>query len=379
MNQLHEDTATIAAPGRLTRDCEPTDRSTVEPGIAQTGAPLIQFLKPSECANWKIPDGHHLIGDHHIVRGEIFIIGGTQGVGKSRAVTYLAGCGATGDDWFGRKVHSQFRTLVIQNENGMFRLKGELSAACEETGLNLDEWLRVSPPPDDGLRFSDPNFREEIAEEILRFRPGVIVVDPWNAVAADDTQKSYIEAFKYIQAATPAGEDKPAIGIVAHLRKPNVNDRRGRDGMHRLSGSYALASRPRSIFIMDSASNDETDDRVVWSCPKNNNGQLGQRSAWHRSGAGFVPCEDFDWDEYDADGRAEPGRPAAATPEDYAALLPPEGLTYTAWLKKAGEELGVSKATFSRAIPKCTTGPKPLVHKSAALERYQPIKSKLVS
>lgn len=346
----------------------------LENGLQETSPAAVQFLSPSDCANWEIPEGHHLIGEHHIVRGDIFVIGGTQGVGKSRAATHLALCGATGEDWFGRPVHSHFRTLMIQNENGMFRLKSELAAVSNEAGLNLDDWLRVTAPPDDGLRFSDPAFRDLICEEILRFKPGVIVIDPWNAVASDDTQKSYIEAFSSIQAATPAGDEKPAIGIVAHLRKPNISDRKGRDGMHRLSGSYALASRPRSVFIMEAASNDEQDDRVVWSCPKNNNGRLGQRSAWYRTEARFEPCPDFDWDEFDADGRAEPGRPASAAPEDYAALLPLEGLSHTAWLKKAIEELGVSKATFNRNIHKCLEEPKPLVHKSAALERYQPIR-----
>ena len=37
--------------------------------------------------------------------------------------------------------------------------------------------------------------------------------------------------------------------------------------MHRLAGIYALASRPRCIFIMDPVGHDETDHRVVWSCP----------------------------------------------------------------------------------------------------------------
>jgi hypothetical protein len=344
--------------------------------------PKVRFLKPSECASYQIPKGHLLVGDQHIVRGEIFVIGGTQGVGKSRAVTYLAACGASKNDWFGRTIHHQFRTLIIQNENGILRLKDELQAVQSETDLDLDDWLRVTSPPDEGLRFSDPDFKKEICDEIERFAPSVIAIDPWNAVAGDDQQKDYLKAFSDILSACPSGDKKPAIGIVAHLRKPNLNDRRGRDGMHRLAGSYALASRPRCVFIMDPASNDETDDRVVWSCPKNNNGKLGERSAWYRTNGLFKPCSDFDWDTYDSDGHSKVGRKPKATLEDYAALLPPKGLTNTEWLQLAVRQLGVSKATFNRNLRECLCEPNPIVHKSKVTGKYHPIRrdqDKLVS
>jgi len=81
----------------------PSRNTALEPSFEtekeeDTHLPKIRFLSPSECSDYQIPEGHLLIGNQHIVRGEIFVIGGTQGVGKSRAVTYLAACGATGDD-----------------------------------------------------------------------------------------------------------------------------------------------------------------------------------------------------------------------------------------------------------------------------------------
>jgi len=243
-----------------------------------------------------------------------------------------------------------------------------------ETEVNLDDWLRITSPPEEGLRFSDPGFKREVCDEIERFNPGVIVIDPWNAVAGDDQQKDYLKAFRDIQSACPRGDDKPAIGIVAHLRKPNLNDRRGRDGMHRLAGSYALTSRPRSVFIMDAASNDESDDRVVWSCPKNNNGKLGERTAWYRTNGLYRPCSDFDWDEYDNESQTRVGRKPKASPEDYVALLPPEGLINTEWQLLAENELRVSKATFNRKLQECLSEQNPLVHKSEITGKYQPLK-----
>ena len=46
------------------------------------------------------------------------------------------------------------------------------------------------------------------------------------------------------------------------------------------------------------ASEDETSDQVVWFNPKNNNGRLVAGTAWHRKTAGFIPAQEFDWEEF---------------------------------------------------------------------------------
>jgi hypothetical protein len=53
---------------------------------------------------------------------------------------------------------------------------------------------------------------------------------------------------------------------------------------------------------MQSASDDTTDNRIVWTCCKNNDGELGQRSAWERKNGLFAPVQDFDWKAFNADG-----------------------------------------------------------------------------
>lgn len=60
-----------------------------------------------------------------------------------------------------------------------------------------------------------------------------------------------------------------------------------------------LASLPRSVFVMIRGSEDEADDTVVWCNPKNNNGALAPRSAWHRKANRFDPAPDFDWSDFD--------------------------------------------------------------------------------
>jgi hypothetical protein len=50
---------------------------------------------------------------------------------------------------------------------------------------------------------------------------------------------------------------------------------------------------------MQAADDDPEDRRVVWTCCKNNDGELGARSAWERANGLFAGVEEFDWDEFD--------------------------------------------------------------------------------
>ena len=335
--------------------------------------PLIEARKPSEFINWVMPEGHLILGDNQIIRGEVFLIGGTQGVGKSRAVAALALSGATGEDWMGHKTHTKFKTLIVQNENGNLRLKDELTALQAETDVNLDDFLLVTPIPAEGLNFQDAQFRDDLREILDSFKPDVVVLDPWNAVAEDNTQKAYGEAYRVVKSGCLNSDSPPAIGIVAHVNKPNVNDKKGRGAMNRVSGSHLLVSVPRCVWMMDSVTDDITDNRVILTNPKSSNGMPSPRSAWMRTAGLYQPLPDFDWTEYDEEASSSSsGRRAKHSDEDYVSLLPLEGLKRAAWFEKADDALGVSKSTFDRARRDLVKSG--AVHYSEVLNRYQPIK-----
>src|SRR5207237_5083802 len=96
-------------------------------------------------------------------------------------------------------------------------------------------------------------------------------IDPWNSVAKDDRQRDYLETFQAIRAVLPSGDAAPALVIVPHTRKPRVEERKtGRGLLNDVAGSHVLISVPRCVFIMQSGSDDPEDDRVVWTCGKNN-------------------------------------------------------------------------------------------------------------
>lgn len=264
---------------------------------------FVEFLRPSELRDYQPPKGIVLVGDNHITRGSVFVIGGAPGVGKSRAAVALAEAGATGLEWFGLKVHSKFRTLIVQNENGRFRLKLELA---ELDASLLDEYLRITPPPPYGLCFDRAEFRDQLAAQIADFQPDIVIIDPWNAASRDEKARSMLETFELIRSVIPAGDNGPAIGIIAHTRKPYPGERSsGRALLNLLAGSYVLGSVPRCVFIIQSASDAVTDNRIVWTCAKNNDGQLGARSAWERCNGLFQPVTGFDWETFDMPERGD--------------------------------------------------------------------------
>ena len=282
------------------------------------GVPMIEFLKPSQITSYVPPEGSVLVGDCHIVKGAVFVIGGAPGVGKSRASVALAVAGASQKPWFGFPTHRQFKTLIIQNENGRHRLQKEFS------GLDIpgfDDCVRICPPPPFGLAFDHPEFRAAIAAALADFQPDVVLIDPWNAAARDDKARDYLETFATIRSVIPAGDTSPALGIVAHTRKPRAEEAASGRGLNNLlSGSYVLVSVPRSVFIIQAASDEQTDDRVVFTCSKNNDGECGEASAWRRRNGLFEAVADFDWKEF----REGAAKRVAITEDDVRRLFASE-------------------------------------------------------
>ena len=69
---------------------------------------------------------------------------------------------------------------------------------------------------------------------------------------------------------------------------------------------------------MQLASDDPQDNRVVWTCCKNNDGELGARSAWERRNGLFALVSDFDWDTFDNPNQNDR---VTIAPEDMATIF----------------------------------------------------------
>jgi len=66
-------------------NAQPVNLSILEKALTPPTVPPIVFLSPSEAKSYEPPAGAMLVGDCHIVRGSISVIGGAPGVGKRRA------------------------------------------------------------------------------------------------------------------------------------------------------------------------------------------------------------------------------------------------------------------------------------------------------
>ena len=266
--------------------------------------PHIEIYTPKQLKNYVPPPDIQLIGDCHIVadKSHVAIIGGPGGVGKSLALNWLAIAGATGEgEWFGQPVHRKFKTFIIQNENSPYRLSQNFKGLdCDK----LEDWVRITAPPEYGMLLHHDDFRKELIGQIHSFigdDVGVVAFDPFNSGAPDQEQRTYLETFAILKSLLPK---KASLLIAHHLRKPQTAElSKGRSLMFMLAGSYVLTSVPRAVFVMQPASDDVEDDHVVWTCSKNNNGELGKRSAWKRQNGIFANVPAFDWDTFDADSK----------------------------------------------------------------------------
>jgi len=187
--------------------------------------------------------------------------------------------------------------MIVQTENGLFRLSKEFAELdCDA----LENYVRICPPPPFGLCLAREDFRSQLSTAIVEFEPDVVILDPWNAAARDEKAREYLETFELIRSILPNGDDMPAIGIVAHTRKPRAEERAtGRGLLNLLAGSYVLGSVPRTVFVMQAASDATEEDRIVWTCCKNNDGELGARSAWERRNGLFAAVDELDWETFD--------------------------------------------------------------------------------
>ncbi|MDB6119617.1 MAG: hypothetical protein JWO08_3398 [Verrucomicrobiaceae bacterium] len=280
--------------------------NTSAPATSRPTTPLLTFHPPEYFTDFTLPENAILVGDCHLTRGDITVIGGVPGCGKSRLLVSLAIAGAQGPgaSWMGHPVHSHFKTAILQAENGEVRLKRELEDIAIQ-GHQLSGWLHITPPPRCGFAFGQPEFRAQLRDWLAEIKPGIFAIDPWNRAAPDDKVKDFRTALDGIFEVLPDGPDKPAIVIVHHLRKSASSGegrKRGRDLLGELSGSYIIGSAPRVTFILEPATPDGEDDRVIFTCAKNNNGEMGPSTAWHRRNGLFVPCEAFDWAEWEGGG-----------------------------------------------------------------------------
>jgi hypothetical protein len=246
------------------------------------------------------PSPHlQLVGANEIKMGYegVTVVAGPGSSGKSLCVSSLALAGAMGiGTWMGRKVHRRFKTLIIQAENGAGRLKTEVEAFLKnhpQHRKQIEDSVFFSDPPEGGLPFHHAEFRAAVRRAVEDLKPDLVVVDPWSQVASEDAAKEVVDKLNEIRSCFPQGDECPGLLIIAHTKKPRAEDvRKGRGLTYLVSGSIALPNTARCVYVLLPWTDDMTDDRIYWSCPKLNDGEMYAPTVWRRRFGTFFEHDD---------------------------------------------------------------------------------------
>lgn len=308
-------------------------------------------------AQWQPAPHLRLVGDYEICMGYdgVFVVAGPGSSGKSLAMDALAVAGhlGKGATWQGRAVHRKFKTLIIQAENGPMRLKRVMTALAKNYGPSIKESIFITSPPEGGLPFvTSADFRTMVRQTVAKHGVDLVVIDPWSACMVEDSSDKVIEALGLIRSCFPADDLCPALGIVAHTKKPRPEDvKRGRALVNLVSGSIALTNTARTVYTLLPWTEDLTDDRIYWACPKLNNGENYSPSVWHRRfGAPFEPDTETDPSTW---GIEEEEERRALDEEDVRKAYEAAGcktLTKSSLAKRLKEMKGVGYSTAMRAF-----------------------------
>jgi hypothetical protein len=319
-----------------------------------SNVPLIRFISPKEARAYQADPKDFMVGDGLINRGMVVTIGGEPGVGKSRLAMTLAVAGARGTNrWQNYPVRCKWRTAILQTENDCSRLNEECLAIPEQ----YDDYIRITDFLGHGMAFDSAEFRRELRSFYDHWPFEMLVIDPWNDVSFEEGQRDYKQALMNIKAVFRDLPKKPATIIVAHLRKRGRDDsqrrKTGRELLHELSGSLALGSESRTVFIVQAATASMDDSRIVFEVAKANNcnpewlREHGTRSAWVRANSAFESVE-MDWDQFDNPGDPERRK---ITEEMLRQVFDGEGdLKPSKLAKKLKSFFSVGESTAHRAI-----------------------------
>lgn len=264
-------------------------------GDSRRDTPLIVMKTVDECLAYKPDPKTFLIGDGMIVRSEITVLAGLPGLGKTRLANTLAFALARGTGaWMGYEVRRQARTFILQAENGPDRVQSELKTLPME----FREWVRVSEKS--SLSFADGEYRATVRRLYERWPFDVLVLDAWSDIIRDEKFADMQEAIDDVLDSLPGGDQRPAIVVVAHLKKSALTERPmiGRQLLGQVSGSFRLGQKARTVFAIQGITMDTEDKRIVFECAKTNNDVARARSAWHVVNGEFIEIDHFDFDAW---------------------------------------------------------------------------------
>lgn len=325
--------------------------SRIQKGVAASSTPRLVVRRCSERRKYKVPPEVYLVGQEEIRLGTegLTVIAGPGGAGKSMLIATLALAGAIGSGtWMGRKVHRQFRTLIIQAEVGPGRLKNQVDQfAKNHPFVDLDGWIYFTDPPEGGMSIGDAEFWASVRRTVDEVKPDLVVFDPWSHMGVQDEANEVMEALRQIRASVGVGERAPGIVLVCHTKKPrDEKAARGRNLAYIVHGSVALVNTARCAYILLPWSEEDLEDqRVYFACPKLNDGENFAPTVWKRRFGTFFEHDDTDPSEW---GATEKKERSSVTRDQLASILDGGTMQRADLVSALVENCGLSQPTAYR-------------------------------
>jgi hypothetical protein len=256
----------------------------------------IRLWDEESLAVWQPDPNTFLVGEAMLMRGDFAVLAGFQGIGKSRLTRTLARAGAIGKgSWMGLPVKRKFRTLILQTEDNLVRLKSEFD------GLGAGKaFVRCSEQI--VLNIFNAGWQDELRTVFAEWPFDILILDNWTDVAGRQEVSDAGAVFQAIMEIFPDPATRPLVLFLAHMRKPDKSrawlPKKPWDLQHEVAGTSALAGKARTMFALQGTKEAPDGDVITFNVIKCNNEKKPLPTAWLRANGEFRPVDDFDWDQY---------------------------------------------------------------------------------
>lgn len=348
----------------------------------QPDVPGLDLWDIDRLFSYQIDERDNILGDYLLSAGELALLIGPPGIGKSRLSEQLAFDILLGrESWLGELpiLRNDLRILLLQTENNQRRLQMDIGAqlkgcSYEQRRMVRGQFLFHVPTSlsDKDLALDQPENVTKLARTVRHARPDLIILDPYIDLFAGDSENDAVQTRRTIKAifeVCHAWSVKTAILLVHHARtgREAAASAVGWDRSAYARGSKALLAVARSQINV--APGDEEGKSVVISCGKNNNGKSFKPFAAElMDDMTYRKIEDFDVDKWRSSITNSRRKEPALDISTVLCRLPEDGgaISATDLISQIVETHGCSESSARRVIHKAETSGKV----SSRVEKY---------
>lgn len=309
----------------------------LQDGLASAGASIVRTTPPAFTV-WRLSDFEkHVAASDDAILGdpdgsiywrdrELALLVGPGGVGKSRLALGLAFSQILGREYLGFRLIGPPRTwLLAGNENSIGRQKAQLAAMAgalprKDRDL-IESHLLVQAlvgAEADSMSLDDPGALALWRSTAAKWRPDVVVVDPWEAVVIGgdcNDSPATRESVRVLRSIFGPHNERFSPLIVHHAREgaQAVLGAEGFDAAAFIKGTKTLRSMAR--FQVNVAPEDPDDGgRIVLACGKINDARrfTPRGAVLEESTHLYLANPDFDIDAWRADVEGKRGGKACS-------------------------------------------------------------------